>query len=87
MGTPTCQSVYPVNVLGTPTCLSVHPINDMGTHQYRLCTQLTTETLLLISKYELLVFMGTPNCWSVYPVNVRGTPTCLSVYSINCVPN
>ena len=27
----------------------------MGTHQYRLCTQLKIETLLLISKHELLV--------------------------------
>ena len=46
MGTPRCQSVYPVNVLGTTTCLSMYPINDMGTHQYRLCTQLKTETLV-----------------------------------------
>ena len=55
MDTHRCQSMCPVNVLSTPTCLFVYPINDMGTHQHRLRAQLKTETLLLISKHELLL--------------------------------
>ena len=81
MGTPKCQSVYPVNVLGTPTCLSVYPIN-MGTHQYRLCTQPKIEILLLISKHELLVIHGYAQVMVRVPIECKGY-TYLSV----CVPS
>ena len=42
-----CSSARRKNVMGTPTCLSTYTVNDIGAHQYRLCTQLRTETPLL----------------------------------------
>ena len=82
MGTPKCKSVYPVNNLCTPTCLSLYSINDMGTQQYRLCTQLKIETLLLISKHELLVIQGHTKLLIRVPSECKGY-TYLSV----CVPS
>ena len=83
MGTPSCRYMYPVNVMGTPTCLSVYPINDMRTHQYRLCTQLKIDKLLLISKHELLIIHGCTQLLVRVLSNVRVTSTCLSVHPEN----